>query len=96
MVKKKQRKKKSGFLEIIRPSWVKVIIVIIFLVLLYIFFVSSVRVNYFCSVPGEQCIKETSEIIQKLALQDTLIFGIPLAVVLWIIIGLIEIKFRRR
>lgn len=96
MVKKKQENKKGGFLEVIRPSWVKVIVVIIFLVLLYLFFASSVRVNYLCAVPGEQCIKETSDIIQKLALQDTLIFGIPLAVVLWIIVGLIEIKFRRK
>lgn len=57
---------------------------------------SSIRVSYECSVGGEQCAKETSDIIQKLVLQGTLIFGIPIAIILWIITGLIEERLRRK
>ena len=57
---------------------------------LYFYLLFNIKINYECLTyfGSEECVKQT----QELAIQDTLIIGIPLAIIAWIIIGIIEEK----
>jgi hypothetical protein len=93
---KEVNKKRGCCYGIFKPTLLKVIIVILIFVLLYLCLMSSIRVRYTCTVGGEQCVKETAAITQKIVLQDMIIIGIPLAIIAWIVIGVIEVKLKRK
>jgi len=82
--------------EVFKPSLAKIIVVVLIFLLLYLYLLSSIRVRYVCSEGGEKCIEETSRVIHQLALRDTLITGIPLSIIAWIIVGLIESEIKSK
>jgi uncharacterized metal-binding protein len=83
--------------EIFRPSWFKVIAVIFILLFLYVLIAfSMLNSSYTCRVSGEKCAEEVAKAMQDS--QETLfiIFGIPISIIAWIIIGLIETRSKKR
>ncbi len=91
----REKEEKMSLKNILKPTWKKVIAVILIFVILYFYLLSNIKVSYVCSEGGEKCAEETQSVIQKLAFQDTLIIGIPFSIIAWIIIGVIETNKRR-
>jgi len=81
--------------QILKPTLIKIIVVVLIFLILYFYLLSSIRVSYVCSEGGEKCVEETARVVQQLALHDTLIVGIPLSIIAWIIIGLIESRKKK-
>ena len=76
--------------EIIKPNLLKIATVIGVLVLLYFFLSFNIKVHYVCTFPGEVCIRETQQAQQTLVMQGTLIVGVPLAVIAYLLIGYLQ------
>jgi len=92
MLNKKDVEKKINWKNVSKPTLAKVIVVIVILVGLYFYF--TYIANKF-SYAGPS-LEKIEEFIIGQIFRNTLLLGIPLAIITWILIGLIEERFRKK
>ena len=81
--------------EILRPTLLKVVLFLFTLVIFYFLFLNTIRVNYECTAGGAECVRETQQITQQLVTKSVIGFGLPVALLVYIVTGVISSKRKR-
>jgi hypothetical protein len=76
--------------EVLKPNLLKIITVVVVFLALYFFLSTTMKIQYLCEVAGEACIKEIEQVKQNLVLKDTLLVGVPLAIIAYFFIGFLQ------
>lgn len=81
-----------GWKKVLRPNLIKIVAAIIVFLLLYFFFTSTIRIIYDCKIGGDVCLKEVQKETNRIVLQDTVMVGIPISIIIYIFIGFLQNK----
>jgi len=78
--------------EYLKPTKGKFITIIVLLIGLYLFFQSTLTIPKLCTIGDDKCVSEIQNMRNQAAFEATIIYGIPLSIIVYIIFGVIKAR----